>query len=325
MKQIIEYVEGIDPIIEIHAHGNKETCNKNMMEINPTVGCQFQCQYCNAYTQEKEDNFSKVKVYIDYPKYLEDYLQKNKEDLGRLFFYFSPKIDAFQDCLLESEITKQILELLKKYNARYIIVTKGKIPPKEISDLLVESKSINQILSSCSMPNEKVRQIIEPNAASIQERLDFAKFCVENGIPVTAIFSPIFPVDNLKFIKDYIRSYLDIGITHFRVNFAEISRNSLVKMIELLPEYKDELIKTYLVENAEQTYWKVPYKDIEMSRYFPSIEYMKDSFDGLREFAKEINPKATFSVCNSLCIENKLHKFNDEAIKAGFGCIGYRW
>lgn len=325
INQEVEKITGIDPLIEIHSHGNTKFCNPYMKEINPTIGCQFQCQYCNAYTQEKENCFSKVKVYVDYPKYLENYLEKHKNELDKLFFYYSPKIDAFQECLIESGITEEILELMYRYKARYFSVTKGKTPPVNLQQLLIKSRDINQIIISCTMPNEKVRSILEPNAGSIDERLEFAKFCVDNKIPVTAIFSPILPVENLEFVKKYIKYYLSIGITHFRVDFTEISRDSLDKLVELLPEYETELKEVYLDKKAEVTHWNVPYKNIEMDRYWPSMDYMKKHFYGLRDFAKSINPKATLSVCNSLCIENKLYKFNDEAIKAGFSCIGSRF
>ncbi len=324
-KQIVEYVEGIDDKILIKAHGNKITCNKNMLEINPSIGCQFQCQYCNAYTQEENNDFQSIKVYIDYPYYLEEFLETHKEQLKNLFFYFSPKIDAFQECLLESGVTEKILQLFKKYGARYIIVTKGGIPNEKICNILNETREKNQILISCSMPSEAIRKIMEPGAAGIIQRLEFAKYCVEHFINVTAIFSPIFPVDNYQYVRDYIKYYLNIGITHFRLNFAEISLYSLDKIVTLLPEYKEDFIKIYLDEKIENTDWKVPYKDVQICRRFPSLKYMGGVFRDLKIYAKSINKKATFSICNSLCIEKELYKFNDEAFSAGFGCIGYLW
>lgn len=85
----IEFVSGIDDMIRINAHGNKPTCNKNMLEINPAVGCQFKCQYCNAYTQGQDVDFSSVKVYTDYPQYLESYLEENEDKLQRNFLFFT--------------------------------------------------------------------------------------------------------------------------------------------------------------------------------------------------------------------------------------------
>ena len=322
-EQKIEYVKGINSIIEIKPHGNKRTCNRNMLEINPTVGCQFQCQYCNAYAQTG-DNFSEVKVYIDYPQYLKEYLEEHKGEVDRIFFYFSPKIDAFQDCLIETGITKAILEILMEYNARYIIVTKGGVPNDEICELLIKSKHLNQFLISCSMPNEETRILLEPHAASIQERLNFAKYLVDNGIRTTAIFSPILPINNGEYIKQYIDYYLSINITHFRLNYAELSHDCLNSLINLLPQYAENL-KIYMDNEAERTEWQIPYKNAKINRYFPSVMYMHDSFEELRAYAKNINKDATFSICNSLCEKKELSGFNNEAFKAGFGCIGYIW
>lgn len=109
----VEFVEEIDDNVKLRVHGNKPTCNTSMFEINPAIGCQFQCQYCNAYTQEKENCFSGVKVYRNYPQYLDNYIRENIQDSKGRFFYFSPKIEAFQPCLVESGISYEILSVLK--------------------------------------------------------------------------------------------------------------------------------------------------------------------------------------------------------------------
>ncbi len=323
--QEVCYMEGIPEKITIHSHGNTKFCNKYMLEINPTIGCQFQCQYCNAYTQEDENFFDKVEVYKDYPSYLEKFLFENKDKLDKLFFYFSPKIDALQPCLLESGITREILELFEKYGAKYFSVTKGKIPPEDIQELLIKTKGHNQIVISCTMPNESVRERLEPGAATIQERLDFAKFCKKSDIVTTAIFSPILPVEELEFVKSYIEKYITMGIDHFRVDFTEISKSSLEKLVRILPEYKNDFYDVYLDKEATITHWTVPYKEIKLERYWPSMKYMRDKFTMLRDYAKRLSPEATISVCNSLCVEGKLYNFNQEAMSRGYSCLGLRF
>lgn len=325
MAMKIEYVEGIDDIVKIRVHGNKPTCNASMMEINPAIGCQFQCQYCNAYTQEKENEFSCVKVYKDYPEYLESYIKDNYHDIKNQFFYFSPKIEAFQPCLISSGISFKILSIIKKYGMRCIIVTKCGHLPDEIKQLLIDMKDIIQILISCSMPDEKVRKIIEPGAAPISDRIEFARFCINNGIKVTSIFSPIFPVEQYSYIKKYIDTFYSMGITHFRLNFAEITEDSYEKLVELLPFYKEDFEKAYIMSNPLKTEWKIPYKDKKAIRYFPSIDYMKNAFKLIRDYGESKGDDITFSVCNSLCVSGKLEHFNDYAFSKGFGCIGYRW
>lgn len=322
--QNIEYVKGINSLIEIKSHGNKKTCNKNMLEVNPTIGCQYQCQYCNAYAQEG-DKFNKIEVYVDYPEYLDKYLFEHKNELDKIFFYFSPKIEAFQECLLKTGITYSILKLFYKYNARYIIVTKSGIPNSDVCSIIKKSRHLNQFLISCSMPNEEVRKILEPYAPPIDDRLAFAKYLVDNQIRTTAIFSPILPIDKGRYIKEYIRYFLSINITHFRLNYAELSHACLYKLAEQLPQNAEELKKIYLKSDAEKTKWQIPYSEVNINRYFPSVEYMYESFEEIRSFAKKINNNATFSVCNSLCEKKKFVNFNLDAFKAGFGCIGYRW
>lgn len=315
--------KGIIDEIKIHSHGNTKFCNPNMLEINPAIGCQFECQYCNAYTQEKDNCFNGVVVYEDYPEYLRSWLNDNKNVLDKIFFYYSPKIDCFQDCLIETGVTEKILALFKEYNVKYFMITKGGVPNDAIKKLLINSKDLNQIIISCTMPNEDIRRILEPNAKSISERMELARFCVDNGIRATGIFSPILPIDNLQFVKDYIKNYIEMGIYHFRVDYTEISRESLRKLCDLLPEYKEQLEAVYLDKDATITHWKVPYTERQIERYWPSMEYMCNTFNDLKNYAESIDERATVSVCNSLCTQDKLYRFNDKCVNHGINCIGY--
>ena len=327
MNQKVIFNDYIDERVMIKKHGNTEFCNPNMLEINPTVGCQFQCQYCNAYTQEKEDKFDEVIVYKNYPKYLEQYILDNREEVKNKFFYFSPKVDAFQQVLIDTGILKQILEIFLKYQVKYFILTKGKLLPPDIAELLVKSREINQIIISCAMPNETVRQKLEVCAPTIEERLALAKFATDNGIVTTAIFAPILPIKNLDFVKDYIVKYLAMGITHFRVDFTEVSRESLGKIVKILPEYKEELEKIYYDKDAVQTKWNIPFSDPPkfITRYWPSLTYMRQVCCNMESFATSINPKATISICNSISIMRMLGNVNKKANECGFCCIGARF
>lgn len=321
----IRYVDEIEDLLKIRVHGNKPTCNPYLLEINPAIGCQFQCQYCNAYMQEKENHFLSVKVYPAYPQYLDAYIKENFEYAKKCSFYFSPKVEAFQPCLVDSGISYQILSVLKKYNLKCIIVTKSGRLPAELEELLVEMKDLIQIIISCSMPNEEIRKVVEPGASPIDDRVDFAQFCMMQGIRTTVIFSPIFPVDNYCYIKKYINLFYAMGITHFRLNFAEITKEAYEKLIVLMPNYEEDFKSAYITDDAIKYTWKIPYTDRQITRYFPSIGYMKRVFDEIKEYGKTINKEITFSICNSLCTLDELKGFNNEAYSKGFSCIGYRW
>ncbi|MCL2287962.1 MAG: hypothetical protein FWC33_02100 [Candidatus Bathyarchaeota archaeon] len=322
--QVVEFVTGIPEEIKIKSHGNTSSCNPNMLEINPTVGCQFQCQYCSSCTQEEKNDFEKVFVFSDYPQYLDSFLADNKDKRDKIYFYFSPKIDCLQACLVESGITEEILNILHKHCMKYFFLTKGSIPPKSIQQLLIDSKDLNQVIASCTMPNESVRQRLEPYAASIEERMAFAQFCIDSGIFTTAIFSPILPVDGMNYIERYIDRYLKMGIDHFHLDFAELSALSLAKLTSLVPEYADELNNVYLAPNVITSQWQIPFKDTETVRYWPDAHFIQEAFKRFAKYATSIEPRASITACDSLCARFHFEYLNTNAHKKNLSCMGTR-
>lgn len=89
MKQRIVYHSGVVPEVEIVPHGNTPFCNNRILEINPAIGCEFQCQYCNAYAQEESSNFGRVDVFPDYPLYLDSFLANSKIFWGGSFLFIT--------------------------------------------------------------------------------------------------------------------------------------------------------------------------------------------------------------------------------------------
>lgn len=313
---------GIDEQIEVKQHGNTKFCLSNMKEINPVKGCEFQCKYCNAYTQEKDDLFSSIEVFVDYPSYLEQYLNKQGDKINNTLFYYSPKTDCFQDILISTGITSGILRALNKYNAFYFLLTKGKTPPEEIIQLLKKAKERCQVIISCSMPTEKIAVALEPGAPPIDERFKFAEACVNNGIFTTAIFSPIFPFGDMRYVKEHIDRYIAIGIRHFRLDFAELSNHGLNKLCKLIPEHESELRAIYNDPDATLTHWKVPFRENIIERHWPSRSFMKKTFYEFEKYLLSVDNSATASICNSLCSGDDLDSFNKRANSKGICCIG---
>ena len=201
---------GIDELVEIVNHANSPACPKRMLELNPAFGCQFQCAYCGIYALERE-YFGDVIVYDDFPAYLDRWLGQHPDEARDHYFYFSAKTDCFQPALIESGITLACLEILRKHGAPYFLVTKGGIPPRDICDSMVAAREINQVIISATMPTEEMREAIEPGAAPIRERLALARFCVENGIFVTASCCPVLPIGDRTYLKEMFVQLADAG------------------------------------------------------------------------------------------------------------------
>jgi DNA repair photolyase len=315
---------GIDELVEIVNHANSPACPKRMLELNPAFGCEFQCAYCGIYALEKEF-FDEVIVYDDYPDYLDNWLTEHPEAAGNHYFYFSAKTDCFQPALVESGITLACLEILRKHNARYFLVTKGGVPPREICDSMVAAKDINQVIVSVTMPTEELRAAIEPGAAPNSERLALVKFCVENGIFVTASCCPVLPIGDRTYLKGIFAQLAAAGVNHFYFDFARLSRPAVDNMIELLPEHRESFEQHYFTPEARPSRWHMPHRNVTIDKFQPPEQYMLDAFEGLADTVREVVPGATVSVCNHFNTPQTLPGFNSRARAECISCMGQRF
>jgi DNA repair photolyase len=315
---------GIDDLAEIVNHANSPACPKRMLELNPAFGCEFQCAYCGIYALEK-DYFGEVIVYDEFPDYLDAWLTEHETAPRDNYFYFSAKTDCFQPALVDSGITLACLEILRKHGARYFLVTKGGVPPREIRDSMVAAKDINQVIISVTMPNETLREAIEPGAAPNSERLALARFCVDNGIFVTASCCPVLPINDRTYLRDMFAELGRAGIRHFYLDFARLSREAVLNMIELLPEHRESFERHYFTPEARPSRWHMPHRNVTIDKFQPPERYMLDAFRGLADCVAEVVPGATVSVCNHFATPKTLPGFNNRARAECISCMGHRF
>ena len=112
------------------------------------------------------------------------------------YYYFSPKTEAFQEPTLQTGIAHRILREFiahfKEYpdsNARLFIASKAGAKHllvkdeqgSTILDLLEQLKDRCQFNTSVSIMPTEFRNLLEPYAAPIEERLKAVKMCQERG------------------------------------------------------------------------------------------------------------------------------------------------
>jgi DNA repair photolyase len=171
--------------------------------INPYTGCSHACAYCYArfmkkYTNHKEQWGKFVDVKINSTEVLERQLRSAKK--GSVFL--SSVTDAYQPLEKKYELTRKILERLLKYQYPVIIQTKSSLVLRDL-DLIKKFKNI-EVGFTISV-DEKARQVFEPGASSIKERIDAARELKRAGIKTYAFFGPMLPL-----ISDNVLNYFDI-------------------------------------------------------------------------------------------------------------------
>ena len=252
------------------------------------------------------------------------------------YYYFSPKTEAFQEATLLTGVAQRILmEFIDHFRqcpdsrARLFIASKAgaehlliQHDGKTVLDLFEELKDRMQFNTSVSIMPAPLRDIIEPFAAPIEERLKAVRLCRERGIPAnSALVQPIFtPCLTDEGIKSFFDKLSCEGIINYKPEFLTVCMENLAMLGQYLGAFdKDmerQLYEAYLMpsnaDHRKQRGRTAPDRALSMSSLRRMIEYTD-----------------TLGMSVSICFwVRKQLGISEEMIpvtnRNGFQCLGYQ-
>lgn len=160
--------------------------------INPYIGCEHGCTYCYArfmkrFTGHRERWGEFVDVKINAPSLLQREVKKKK--VGRI--WISGMCDPYQPLERKYEITKSCLETLLKQEWPVTIQTKSTLILRDIE--LLRRSDEAEVTLTITTADEKIRQIFEPRAPPIKERIKTLEKLHSAGIKTLVMIAPILP------------------------------------------------------------------------------------------------------------------------------------
>ncbi len=160
--------------------------------INPYVGCQHRCTYCYArfmkrFAGHKEPWGEFVDVKINAPELL--LREINRKPPGRV--WVSGVCDPYQPLEKRYELTQKCLEILVKHNWHITIQTKSGLVLRDLN-LLKGAKGL-EVGLSVTTGDEGIRQLFEPNAPPIKDRIKALEQLHLEGIRTFAMIAPLLP------------------------------------------------------------------------------------------------------------------------------------
>jgi DNA repair photolyase len=185
--------------------------------INPYVGCGHGCRYCYAtfmkrFTGHRERWGSFVDVKENAPDALHKQIKRAHK--GRVMI--SSVTDPYQPVEQEYQLTRQCLEILLEHQFPVGILTKSPLVLRDI-DLIKEFKEID-VGITVTTDDEAVRGIFEPQAPSIDIRLNTLKTLHEKGIETYAFIGPLLPM-NPEALSERINPYVQ-SVLIDRMNYV---------------------------------------------------------------------------------------------------------
>ena len=218
--------------------------------INPYVGCPHKCLYCYA------EFMSKFTAHAEpWGEFLDVKLCDRPLHPSQLFHQhvmLSSVTDAYNPFEKKYEVTRRILQQLVACQAYVSILTKSALVARDI-DLFKQLPEC-EVAFSFSTANDTVRQLIEPGASSIQERLEALQTVHQAGLPTAVMAAPLLPgISDFKAIVRAATPY-----THtFRFDSLNMRPSFQYKLMDFIDVHYPHLLPLYneIYLQGKRTYW----------------------------------------------------------------------
>lgn len=160
--------------------------------INPYTGCQHNCSYCYARFMKRFSGHSEpwgqfVDVKVNAPELLRIEITKKKRNR----VWVSGVCDPYQPLEAKYQLTRQCLAILALNDWPVTIQTRSPLVLRDM-DILKQGKEF-EVGFSITTSDEAIRQLFEPNAPSIKERVDALDELHRAGLKTFVMIAPILP------------------------------------------------------------------------------------------------------------------------------------
>ena len=172
------------------------TSNNGMHGMNIYRGCSHGCIYCDSRSKcyQFTHAFEDIEVKQNAPELLEKALKSKRK---KCMIGTGAMSDPYMHCEKPLGLTRQCLEIIKKYEFGLAIQTKSDRILRDI-DLLDEinrsAKCVVQI--TLTTYDDDLCQILEPNVCNTKRRIEVLEEMQKRGIPTIVWLTPILPFIN---------------------------------------------------------------------------------------------------------------------------------
>ena len=186
-------------------------CLSGVSSINLTSSCAHGCVYCYSCGYSSRPTEGTVVVYSNLFEKLKDELARKRKKPETV--YFSPSSDLFQPIPEVLQTGYDIIEFLLWKNLNVAFVTKGVIPEAHFELFRKHPTRIQAQIGLISTDKNILAQF-EPNAATLETRLEQIRKLTEAGIPVTVRLDPIIPgiTDDDETFDQVCKAVADAGV-----------------------------------------------------------------------------------------------------------------
>ena len=185
--------------------------------INPYRGCEHGCSYCFARPTHAYMGLSPG---LDFESKLfaksnaAELLEKELADPSYVpqTIAMGTNTDPYQPIERQHRITRQVLEVLQRFNHPVGIVTKSALVARDL-DILgpMAEKGLVKVALSVTTLDPKLARAMEPRASTPEKRLQALRLLSSAGVPSAVMFAPIIPALNDAEMEDVLKAASQAG------------------------------------------------------------------------------------------------------------------
>jgi DNA repair photolyase len=329
-----ESLTNVNEELEIHNYTN--ICPTNVLEVSPSSGsCAIACQYCLV---TDGNHIKPITVYTNYAERLKISLDRNR--YKPTFYYFSPKTEAFSEPHLFNGLAHDIMRTFVHHFDEYpdsairvFIATKVGVQHLQVAhkgdtllELMARIASKIQLNGSIGIMPQYLRDVLEPNAATVEERLEALVRCRELGMFAESVlcqplFLPYLTEDN---IQGYCAQLAEAGVHNIKPEFLTTEIRNLVVLAQYVNHFDPQLIgeffQPYLADD-NQNHIK------QRSRLAPDRTVCIEKLQMIKNIAEAHG--ITISICNWVkrelgAVASWVQTVDKASTANGYRCLGYQ-
>ncbi|MBU1157932.1 MAG: radical SAM protein [Candidatus Thermoplasmatota archaeon] len=180
--------------------------------VNPYRGCEHGCAYC--YVQDLT-RFSLGSTWGETVEVKANFAKQLKKELGKRVsgvYGIGTVTDPYQPAEARYELTRNCLQILKRFGASVSILTKSDLVLRDLD--ILSSWAGAEVGISLACVDEGVSSILEPRAPAPIRRLGALSKLVDAGIDTYLMAAPIVPElsDSEKMIHQLVDQVASVGV-----------------------------------------------------------------------------------------------------------------
>ncbi len=211
-------------------------CLRDAYTLNVTRGCEFICVYCYARGYPETPGPDQVQLYSNLPERLAAELDSPRRRSVIDWVVFNTASDSFQTHPDILNVTYRTMEVLLERGIGFSFLTKGWIPNRFIELFSDHPDLVTSRIGLVSM-SERYRDLFEPQAATVIERLQNIERLKGAGIGVEVRIDPIIPfwTDDEASVRGLYEALAARGIRTVSLSYLHLRPAILSQLQRELP------------------------------------------------------------------------------------------